>query len=264
MLASNHIDGNGFGGTEDEPLSIYAVNGFTDLNITGSNDWNSSTFHEGTSIMYCQDDFSSSCEMTMDPEWSSFPSNPWQCTGSSICDTPSDWRVANANLDELGAAHLNVGSGKGAQKYFLWGFLITILGCYLVFCAMLCCCLGKVLCRAKHPKTDRSITKTQQEGTRTGTGTSTGTGNSFNSGTDCDLSHEAEDVAVFVLRSVHTPSPRVRRATSDGGTMDIIRGFDNAFGHGFDMDAEDVSFSPASTGSSTMATMITKEAAEYY
>ena len=81
-IITHHIlctdsDGTQFGGTEDEPLAIYAVNGFMDLDITG----NTSSYREGT--MYCGDDLSSSCDIHDDS------GSEWQCAadGPSTCNS---------------------------------------------------------------------------------------------------------------------------------------------------------------------------------
>ena len=72
---------NEFGGTVDEPLTIYAENGFLDLNMTESN----SSLRHGT--VYCTDDYSKSCDINQ--VIANQGRDEWICdtAGSSICNT---------------------------------------------------------------------------------------------------------------------------------------------------------------------------------
>ena len=72
---------NEFGGTEDEPLTIYAENGFLDLNMTESN----SSLRYGT--VYCTDDYSASCNINQ--VTANQGGDEWICdaNGLSTCNT---------------------------------------------------------------------------------------------------------------------------------------------------------------------------------
>ena len=72
---------NEFGGTSVEPLTIYAQNGFLDLNMTESN----SSLRHGT--VYCTDDYSKSCSINQ--VTSAYGREEWICdtNGSSTCNT---------------------------------------------------------------------------------------------------------------------------------------------------------------------------------
>lgn len=93
-------DGNAFGGTEEEPLTIYAVNGFLDLNITG-NIMGNMSIGMGNGMMYCTEDYSQSCNIE---------SNEWICEvdGPSICNTGTAELVQfNVTISTIDSQHCN-------------------------------------------------------------------------------------------------------------------------------------------------------------
>ena len=74
-----HPERNEFGGDSEDPLTIYAQNGFLDLNMTGSN----SSYRYGT--VYCTDDYTESCNINQAANaW-----DAWSCdtNGASTCNT---------------------------------------------------------------------------------------------------------------------------------------------------------------------------------
>jgi hypothetical protein len=70
-----------FGGTEDEPMNVYAVHGFEDLNVIIYGNDSNTTFDYQHGTMHCTDDYSSSC---------SIDTAIWECDGVGhsgfVCD----------------------------------------------------------------------------------------------------------------------------------------------------------------------------------
>lgn len=125
-LSQTSADGE-FGGTLNDPLTLYAVNGFYDIHISGS----AGSYREG--IMYCDDDYNSSCSINGDN------TNEWQCDTdqSDFCN------LGQSEITAQSIVFNNKATTSDVNSAFTW----KDLEMPLIICMYLAVCvLGVVFC----------------------------------------------------------------------------------------------------------------------